>query len=165
MITLGLLDLVRREFTLSMQGIHGWDHWRRVKENGLRLAEQTGAKLEIVELFALLHDCRRVSDGMDPDHGRRAAELAATLRESWMVLSDADFQLLAYACERHTDGLTRAHITVQTCWDADRLDLGRIGIRPDPERLCTEAARDSTVLLWAWHRSREEKEGARPARP
>lgn len=28
-------------------------------------------------------------------------------------------------------------ILVITCRDADRLDLGRVGIRPDPERLCT----------------------------
>ena len=27
------------------------------------------------------------------------------------------------------------------CWDADRLDLLRVGIVPDPRRLCTPFAR------------------------
>jgi uncharacterized protein len=42
---------------------------------------------------------------------------------------------------------------VQTCWDADRLDLGRVGKRPDPRRLCTPAARDRDVIEWAYRRS------------
>jgi uncharacterized protein len=156
MIPRGLLGVVQEGFALSIDGIHGREHWLRVKQNGVRLAKQTGANVDIVELFALLHDCRRLSDGRDPDHGRRAAELAASLRELWIPWSDHDFNLLTYACESHTDGLTEAHITVQTCWDADRLDLGRVGIHPDPERLCTAAARTSAVLQWAWHRSRED---------
>jgi hypothetical protein len=36
---------------------------------------------------------------------------------------------------RHPD------VTIQTCWDADRLDLGRVGIRPDPARMGTEAGK------------------------
>jgi uncharacterized protein len=35
---------------------------------------------------------------------------------------------------------------VQTCWDADRLDLGRVGIIPRPDRLCTEEARDPVLF-------------------
>jgi uncharacterized protein len=40
-----------------------------------------------------------------------------------------------------------------TCWDADRLDLGRVGIRPDPARLCNEAARHPKLLSEAYERS------------
>ena len=40
-----------------------------------------------------------------------------------------------------------------TCWDADRLDLGRVGIRPDPRRLFTAAARSPELLSWAYQRS------------
>jgi uncharacterized protein len=39
--------------------------------------------------------------------------------------------------------------TIQTCWDADRLDLGRVGITPHPSRLCTEAARRPEMIRWA----------------
>jgi uncharacterized protein len=39
----------------------------------------------------------------------------------------------------HNSNLANSNnITVQTCWDADRLDLGRVGIKPDPKRLFTE---------------------------
>ena len=51
--------------------------------------------------------------------------------------------LLAYACRHHSDGRVDADVSVQACWDADRLDLVRVGIRPDPDRLCTPAARDA----------------------
>jgi uncharacterized protein len=44
-------------------------------------------------------------------------------------------------------------VTVQTCWDADRLDLGRVGIRPVASRLCTPAARAPDVIAWAYARS------------
>ena len=43
-------------------------------------------------------------------------------------------------------GQTEADITIQTCWDADRLDLGRVWIIPDPDRLCTEPARDPALI-------------------
>ena len=32
-------------------------------ENGLRLAEKTEANVEIVKLFAVLHDSKRLNDG------------------------------------------------------------------------------------------------------
>jgi uncharacterized protein len=44
-------------------------------------------------------------------------------------------------------------MTVLTCWDADRLDLGRVGIKPNPHRLCTAAARDPMMIEWAYKRS------------
>jgi hypothetical protein len=53
----------------------------------------------------------------------------------------------------HAKGLIEADVTVQTCWDADRLDLGRVGIVPDPARLCTAAAKESAMRDWAFARS------------
>jgi uncharacterized protein len=50
-------------------------------------------------------------------------------------------------------GLTAAEVTVQTCWDADRLDLGRVGIIPRPDRLCIEEARDPVLFERAYRRS------------
>jgi len=55
-----------------------------------------------------------------------------------------------------THGTSAADATIATCWDADRLDLGRVGTMPRPERLCTEAARDPWVIAWAWGRSLKE---------
>jgi hypothetical protein len=41
--------------------------------------------------------------------------------------------------------------TLQACWDADRLDLGRVGITPQPHRLCTDAAR--SLIPWSHARA------------
>ena len=40
-------------------------------------------------------------------------------------------------------------MTIETCWDADRLDLGRVGITPHPSHLCTEAAKRPETIKWA----------------
>src|SRR5262249_48780677 len=62
-------------------------------------------------------------------------------------LDDHKFDLLFDACRLHTDGHTTGDRTLLACWDADRLDLGRVGITPDPRRLCTRAGRE--LLAWA----------------
>ena len=153
MVPNDLMELIRGQFALGLDGIHGESHWDRVRANGLRLAEETSADAEIVELFAYLHDSRRLNDGWDLEHGQRAAELVQTLQGSLLTLTDRQLELLAYACTYHSDGLTDADVTVQTCWDADRLDLGRIGIRPDPDRLCTAAAQVPAMIEWSFRRS------------
>ena len=154
MVPQDLVEVVEKGYALRLDGIHGAAHWARVRTNGIRLAEQTGANPTVVALFALLHDSKRLNDGRDPKHGARAAQFAASLQGSMLTLSEEELGLLQFACEFHTDGLTEAEITVQTCWDADRLDLGRVGIRPDPRQLCTLAAKESTLIEWAYRQSR-----------
>ena len=126
-----LVHRILEDYALPPHGTHGIGHWARVLENGLRLAEATGAKVEVVQLFAVFHDSRRINEGVDDGHGERGADLAAELRHLF-TLSDADFDLLYEACARHTDGLVEGDITIQTCWDSDRLDLGRVGMVPAP---------------------------------
>ena len=109
--------------------------------HGLAIAERTQASARVVELFAFLHDARRRDEWSDPAHGRRSAELVRELGSRVLRISDEEVDLLAYACHYHSDGRMEGDVTVQLCWDADRLDLGRVGIRPDPARLCTGAAR------------------------
>ena len=77
------------------------------------------------------------------------AELAAAFRSLHFQLSDERFDLLYTACADHTEGRTEGDVTIQTCWDSDRLDLGRVGVMPEPSRLCTTAARSRDMLLWA----------------
>ena len=110
-------------------------------------------QLQVVRLFAVFHDSRRVNDGHDPNHGRRGAAFAAKLRGTMFEIPDQDFELLTVACSEHTMGKTAGDVTVQTCWDADRLELGRVGIPPDPESLCTKAAKDPEMIAWAYQRS------------
>jgi len=112
-----LIEIVRQQFRLEWRGIHGVPHWGRVRWNGLAMARVNGAREDVVELFAFLHDSQRFHDGTD------------------------------------RDGLLEADITVQTCWDADRLDLGRVGKTPRVEKLCTEEARDPVLRELAYQRS------------
>jgi uncharacterized protein len=154
-----VIAAIRKEYVLSWNGIHGISHWTRVHENGLRLAKLTGADPHIVELFAYLHDSKRTNDRRDPGHGQRAALFARALQGSVIRLSDEDLERLVYACAYHTDGLIEADVTVQTCWDADRLDLGRVGIQPRARYLCTSAARNAEMIEWALARSRRAVPG------
>lgn len=151
-----LLKVVRAQFELDQQGVHGPSHWARVRQNGLKLAKETGARTSVVELFALIHDSRRENDFEDPEHGRRAARFAEELAGDVFKIAESDLRLLVLACEGHSDGATEADITVATCWDADRLDLGRVGIKPRPDRLCTEAARNPEMIAWAYRRSGQQ---------
>ncbi len=157
MVNKELIRKIRGQFALDWRGINGSPHWSRVLENGRRLSETTGARLEVVELFAFLHDSRRLNDGFDPGHGARAARFAESLQGTLFELAPNHLELLTVACRGHSDGMMEGDPTVLTCWDADRLDLGRVGIRPRPELLCTEAARDPRILEWAYKRSRRWK--------
>ncbi len=148
-LTSQLLEAIRKQYRLQWEGIHGISHWARVRAIGLRLADHTGADPAVVELFAMFHDACRTNEDLDPDHGRRGAELAVMLRGQVFDLPDPAFALLVAACTGHTDGCTEDHVTVQTCWDADRLDLGRVGIPPDPARLCTAPAKEPRLFAWA----------------
>ena len=144
-----ILNAILEEYVLPWDGDHGIAHWARVLENGLRLAEETGADIEVVQLFAILHDSQRISEGGDPKHGPRAAAYALELHGVVFDLPDPAFMLLHRACAGHTHEWTHPDITIQTCWDADRLDLGRVGITPHPSRLCTAAARRPETIKWA----------------
>ena len=151
-----ILREILRGYTLPIAGAHGVTHWARVYEIGQLLAEQTGADAEVVALFALFHDSRRWNEYRDDGHGERGGDFARTLRGSLVQLDDTRFELLYEACRLHTDGLIHGDPTLLTCWDADRLDLGRVGITPRPERLCTDAARK--LLSWADARAIREHE-------
>jgi uncharacterized protein len=152
-ITRELVDFLEHEFRLDWRGIHGAPHWARVRWNGLQLAALNGANARVVELFAFLHDARREHDGHDRVHGHRSAELVGELDGRFFSLSRAERMQLETACRQHSDGEQQGELTVRTCWDADRLDLGRVGKRPDPARLCTDEARDEHFIAIAYHRS------------
>jgi uncharacterized protein len=153
MDTARIIAEILKDYPLNPRGYHGVVHWARVMENGLRLAETTGANTAVVRLFALFHDSRRENDGWDPGHGARGAELARQLRGQFFDLPDGEFETLYRACEQHTGGRFDPDVTVLTCWDADRLDLGRVGTMPSPKLLCTPAARDPKTIDWAHTRS------------
>ena len=153
LITRKLIRFARQEFKLDWEGIHGAPHWARVRHNGLILAQQTGANRRVVEYFAFIHDLGRLNDNHDPEHGDRAALIAEKIAGDLIKVDAVELDLLMEACRGHCDGHLEADVSVMTCWDADRLDLGRVGIRPDPLRLCTGIAREPETLEVAYQRS------------
>ena len=126
--------------------VHGPSHWRRVERNGLLLATRSGADVRVVKLFALFHDSRRVYEGADDGHGARGAAYAAQLRGKFFDLDDASFAKLVEACTGHTDRDFTDDPTIATCWDADRLDLGRVGAIPDPKFMSTAFGREIATV-------------------
>jgi uncharacterized protein len=88
-------------------------------------------------LFAVFHDSKRMNEFDDPHHGQRGVEFAKQLRGELFEIDDEGFSLLYTACSAHTDLFNSPDITIGTCLDADRLDLTRVGIKPDPEYMST----------------------------
>ena len=67
-------DHLARQFQLDPFGQHGIEHWLRVLINGREIAKRISVNLKVIELFALIHDCRRWNELEDSLHGQRAAE-------------------------------------------------------------------------------------------
>lgn len=153
LITPEFLALIQKQYRLNWYGIHGISHWQRVCENGLRLASLNGANPKIVQYFAFTHDSQRMNDGYDPLHGPRASQWIGEQPPGTFQLTADELDLLQQACFSHTGGISHTDLTVMTCWDSDRLDLMRVGTRPNPLYLCTNAAKEGKIIEWAIARS------------
>ena len=133
-------EFVQSQWTLGE--VHGICHWDRVYQNGKKLLAPDINPL-VVALFAYLHDSCRMNDGEDIDHGKRAAYFIDTIRDSYLKsVSDEEIELLKEACRLHTIEKETGVPTIDACFDADRLDLWRVGIMPDPERMATEKGKE-----------------------
>ena len=144
--------------------------------DGYFIAEESCAALHSIKNKTNLGDVHLIVDMAYEILSKNKSEVThyrivvkgASPKERWVPIScgtflhldDDRFDLLHHACAHHTDGTTEADPTVQTCWDADRLDLGRVMITPEPASLCTAPARRPDTIRWALERSRQ---GHRPA--
>jgi uncharacterized protein len=137
----GLWKDISEKKSSALSLIHGLTHWRRVFENGLIIAKETRANEELVELFALFHDSCRFNDGKDPEHGMRAAKWVISMRSDLPNLPEDLFQYLLEALRDHAHVRYTDNIHIAACWDADRLDLGRVGKTPREEFMNTELGR------------------------
>jgi uncharacterized protein len=96
--------------------------------------------MNVCRLFAIYHDSCRINDGSDREHGPRAA---AMLKDHFRTFTPSFFfntaslELLIHAVEHHTAGGISENPTIGACWDADRLDLGRVSITPSPHLMST----------------------------
>lgn len=131
-----------REFCVNrwpeeMGVIHGVGHWDRVAQFG-KMLYQEGADMDVIMCFAYLHDSERINNSVDDEHGFRASLFIDTIRDTYLkALSDEQIATLKMACEMHTVVPRTGDITVNICFDSDRMDLLRVGIMPLPERMAT----------------------------
>ena len=123
---------------------HGLPHWQRVERNGILLSLENGKirediNIKVVRFFAYLHDKCRLDNWTDIEHGVRAADMLSTIRNTILKdFTDEEVSLLEKACRYHTTEHRTGIPTIDVCFDADRLDLGRVGIVPNPKRMATE---------------------------
>ena len=136
-----------RDFALNgwkLGETHGLPHWQRVERNGILLSVENGKlrediNIKVVRFFAYLHDKCRLNDLADLEHGVRAADMLPTIRDTILKdFTDEEVALLEKACRYHTTEQRTGIPTVDICFDADRLDLGRVGIVLNPKRMATE---------------------------
>lgn len=126
----------------SLGTIHGVKHWDRVAKFGEMLFTE-GADRDVIMAFAYLHDCERKENGEDIEHGMRASMLIDTIRNTELFfLNDSLIEKLKRACELHTIEHRTGDKTIDICFDADRMDLLRVGIKPLPDRMATEQGAD-----------------------
>lgn len=135
-----LLQYIRDQFKIDWHGIHGANHWARVLHHGQYIAKVREGDQLVVELFAFLHDSCRWDDYRDPLHGERGAEFAYGVNGQFFHLDSKQLDSLCFAIKHHSGGDVSTNATIQSCWDADRLDLGRVGIVPSPKFLSKEAS-------------------------
>jgi uncharacterized protein len=146
-----LWQLVTAQFRLGTDSEHGPSHWLKVRRNGLYLADIHGADPEVIRLFAVFHDSCRENEYADPAYGPLGALLASQFRKAGHFdLDDTRMDLLVTACNIHNGGRPQTDPTLAVCLDADRLDLGRVGIIPDPILLSTPTAK-SIATRGSWH--------------
>lgn len=143
--------VLRESHTLNIlqSRIHGLDHWWRVWKNAQFLCgEYPSVDMEVVALYALFHDSMRQNDGEDRSHGDRGYKLWERLCLTHGVdeyLTDGQSELLFEACLEHSTGHRSHDPTIAVCWDADRMDLHRKGIWPDPRYMSTSTGIELTV--------------------
>ncbi|MCZ7646360.1 MAG: hypothetical protein M5U26_13925 [Planctomycetota bacterium] len=145
-----LVDAVLASCTNRDSTIHGIHHWQCVAWTGRALAREVpDADASVVLLFAIFHDSMRWDDGYDPEHGRRAGAFMRTFAGTYFDLEPPRLELLQEACDGHVDGRLAENPTVGVCWDADRLNLWRVGIEPNPKYLSTAPARGKPQIRTA----------------
>lgn len=143
--------VLRESITLNVlqSRLHGLDHWFRVWKNAQMLLEDaSSADLEVIALFALFHDSMRQNEAADEGHGVRGYQLwrrVHHLQGLAHFLSDEQNEILFEACVEHSHGQRSMDPTIAICWDADRLDLHRKGVWPDPRFMSTQPGIELTM--------------------
>ena len=154
-----ILKTIRKQIKIDWWGHHGIRHWARVRRNGRIIAQHVpNIDLTVLDLFAVLHDAGRHDEDEDPYHGYRcAALLRKVYKPEDFGLNLGQYITLLYAIEHHSEQVKPISITVAACWNADRLDIGRVGITPDKRFMCAEALPPDDIITRIQHSAQRER--------
>jgi uncharacterized protein len=113
--------------------VHGFDHVQRVLAVAERLAEASGADLEIVRAAALLHDASGAAPGADGQRAEHEQASAAFARQVLQADGWPDERIQQVeACiraHRYRGSEPPVSLEAKVLFDADKLDvLGAFGI-------------------------------------
>jgi len=143
-------------FVHGADGIHGLVHearviiWSQVLAS-LVSAEGLTVDADVLGWAAAVHDTQRWDDGVDPEHGARAADWIGMNRH--LLPSSVSVERVQYLCHWHVPADQRApEMTdeLKVFKDADALDRWRI-FDLNPKFLRTQAAKgrlDASRALW-----------------
>ena len=150
-VTQPYVDFLARQYQLNHNRCHDIEYWFRVIINGRLIA----ADIEVIEHFALLHDMVRKDEKWGSLHGNRSVQFALSLSGSWIKLNRFQMQQLTEACRDHSMGHLSKDLTIQACWDADRLDVGKLDNMPNHTYPATNIASDPKFVKTAIERAKE----------
>ncbi|MEP3667762.1 MAG: hypothetical protein ABJN42_13640 [Roseibium sp.] len=129
-----LLAEAREGAYLKDSPIHGEIHWRAVAAIGFNLAllrPEKKISRKFILAFAMMHDCRRFEEDMDPGHGARAADLSQKSNTLHSIIRQDDIGDFSDACMLHDKGcVDLTNHNIGACFDADRYALVRLDIQP-----------------------------------
>lgn len=140
--------------------LHGVAHWTRVHRYGLLLAdtlELSSTQKIAIALFGWTHDLARTNDGGGNQHSIDGADYVVDVTNTLFSNFPRDtLDIVRCAIYYHSDGMTAEEAlyqhslkdnltwsrddilnTLGCCWDADRLDLLRLGIAPQESKMST----------------------------
>ena len=149
------LDSLLYKAAVDFNGVHGFAHWRAIYRNGIKLFPEIDKTL--LFYFSVFHDFFRNNDFSDKAHGKRALVALPLIKENLKMKGkdkskiQEQLDILAFTFEHHDDNPEeynaienplKDNTTVRILIDADRLDLGRVGITPLSEYLLTEQGKE-----------------------
>jgi uncharacterized protein len=147
-VPLKTIQKIINDFKLELyDGYHSIYHWLRVMENGLTIASMNGANKNVIIAFSLFHDSKRINDDIDLDHGFKGAKYLELLQNEVNLTKD-ELILTIEACQHHNDRKNHSNIDIGTCWDADRLDLMRVGIYPNKDFMSTTQGKEAGLIVF-----------------
>lgn len=127
---------------------HGFLHSKYVEAFGLIMVEEYAKEnivvdKDVVQWFAYLHDSMSKDKKYDPKHGEKAASYIDEIRNDYLQdLSEIQIVKLKKACTLHSTIISTGDITIDVCFDADRLDSPKFGRVTDIEKMATRIGKD-----------------------